>query len=417
MDALLLTYGSQGDVQPFIALAGELRAAGHGVRLAGPARSAKLAGDLDYRPITDALIEAVDTDEVRQARDSGKGAGAVARSLGAVKVAAREALDDSWSAAADGADVIVHHPITAGHHLAEKLGVPSVLASLFPTNVPTSEFPCATAPVRLPKALNRLTYRLDGLAGLALRGTIDDWRGSLGLLKRRGHHDFLRDPRGEHVTVLNAFSRHVVPPPADWPVSVHTTGYWFLPADPEWTPPAELTAFLDAGEPPVCVTFGSLVGADPAKTARTVLAAIRAAGVRAVLIAGWGGLRVDEVPDDVLVVDQVPYDWLFPRVAAVVSHSGAGTSSAAAAAGRPQVGIPMDVEQPMWAARLHGLGVGPAPIPYGELAEAPLAAALRAVTTEPAYASRAAELGELINAEGGAAEAVAVLERTLRARK
>ncbi|GAB2766346.1 glycosyltransferase [Amycolatopsis magusensis] len=413
MDALLLTYGSQGDVQPFVALARALRAAGHGVRLAGPARSANLAGDLEYRPITDALIEAVDTDEVREARDSGKGAGAVARSLGAVKAAAREALDDSWAAAAEGADVVVHHPITAGNHVAEKLGVPSVLVSLFPTNVPTSEFPCATAPVRLPKALNRLTYRLDGLAGLALRGTIDDWRGSLGLPKRRGRHDFLHAPSGEHVTVLNAFSRHVVPPPADWPAAVHTTGYWFLPADPAWTPPAELTAFLAAGAPPVCVTFGSLVGADPARTARTVLAAVRAAGVRAVLVAGWGGLQVDQVPDDVLVVEQVPYDWLFPKVAAVVSHSGAGTSSAAAAAGRPQVGIPMDVEQPMWAARLHGLGVGPAPIPYGELAEDALAAALRAVTTEPEYARRAAELGALIEAEGGAAEAVAVLERRM----
>ncbi|QKV80446.1 glycosyltransferase [Amycolatopsis sp. Hca4] len=197
--------------------------------------------------------------------------------------------------------------------------------------------------------------------------------------------------------------------PATWDV----TGYWFLPEDPAWTPPAELVAFLDSGEAPVCIGFGSMASADPAATARTVTEAIRRAGVRAVLLTGWSGMSDIAASDDVLVIDQVPHSWLFPRCAAVVHHGGAGTTAAALRAGVPAVVVPHGVDQPFWAKRVAELGVGPRPLPRSRLSATSLAAALRTTLADDGMRARAAHLAELISTEDGITTAVDHLSRSL----
>ncbi|MFI7699960.1 glycosyltransferase [Nonomuraea sp. NPDC049480] len=136
--------------------------------------------------------------------------------------------------------------------------------------------------------------------------------------------------------------------------------------------------------------------------------AIRLAGVRAVLVTGWGGVRLDDVPEGILVLDQVPHDWLFPRMAAIVHHGGSGTTGAALAAGRPQVVCPFVADQPFWAARMHAAGVAPAP--QRPLTAESLAAAIRLAVTDRALAERAQSLGERVRAEDGITAAVKVLE-------
>jgi sterol 3beta-glucosyltransferase len=230
--------------------------------------------------------------------------------------------------------------------------------------------------------MNRITFLGMKAASLAFGRTVDAWRQrTLGLPRRRGRHDPLRRPDGGPAPVLHAFSPHVLPPPSDWPQTATATGYWFLPSEAgaeadaatvdaahasarteasAGTLPGGLADFLEAGEPAVFVGFGSMAGREPKRTAAVVAKAVRRASVRAVLATGWGGLDASGLPDEIFVVDQVPYERLFPRVAAVVHHGGAGTTGTAVVSGRPQVVCPFVADQPFWAGRMHDLGVAPA---------------------------------------------------------
>lgn len=138
-----------------------------------------------------------------------------------------------------------------------------------------------------------------------------------------------------------------------------------------------------------------------------VAGAVKQAGVRAVVQAGWaelGGLGAD-----VLAIGDVPHDWLFPRTAAVVHHAGAGTTAAALRAGVPAVPVPVMADQPFWASRLCELGVAPRSLPFADLTAEALAAAITDSLTEPSHRRRAAELARAIAAEDGAAAVLAHL--------
>lgn len=212
---------------------------------------------------------------------------------------------------------------------------------------------------------------------------------------------------------LYGFSPAVVPPPADWPPTAHVTGYWTAPA-PEWTPPAPLTAFLDAGAPPVYLGFGSMPDADPAAATGMLLGGLRRAGRRGVLLSGWSGLAPSDSTDDVLVVGEVPHAWLFPRVAAVLHHGGAGTTAAGLLAGAPTVVVPFFADQFFWGRRVAALGAGPRPVPRERLTAERVAAALSAAVDDPRFGRAARRLAERLRAEDGVAAAVRVLEQLTR---
>ncbi len=290
--------------------------------------------------------------------------------------------------------------------------MPAVMALPLPLYVPTTEFPWPgqNLPRVLPGPVNRATY-------LGMRGTevifgrvMDRFRADLGLPRRRGRHDPLRSPDGGPVTVLHAVSPQVLPRPGDWPDTASVTGYWFLhdtEAEIGALPP-DLECFLDAGEPPVFVGFGSMSGPDPAATTRTVLDAVAQTGRRAVLATGWGGLAPGEVPGSVFVAAEVPHHLVLPRTSVVVHHGGAGTTAAAVAAGRPQVVCPFVADQPFWGRRMAQLGVAPSPVPQRRLTAAKLA---EAIGHAAGFAAAAAELGSRVRAERGVHEAMRQLVR------
>jgi UDP:flavonoid glycosyltransferase YjiC (YdhE family) len=176
-----------------------------------------------------------------------------------------------------------------------------------------------------------------------------------------------------------------------------------------------LVDFITAGPPPVCIGFGSMSSRDPQQLGDLVLRAVRRARVRAVLLSGWGGLT-HEGGDDLFVAAEAPHDWLYPQMAAVVHHGGAGTTGAAFSAGVPTVIVPFAVDQPFWASRVTALGVGPSPIPRKRLTDQKLGDALRVATTDNAMSRRAADLGAQIRAEHGVLTAVQHLEHHLTGR-
>ncbi len=421
MRALLLTVGSRGDVQPFVALGSRLRAEGHDAVLAAPAMFGDLAAAYSV-PFVPLDLEMSEVGAVLSGRHGLRHLMTFCQSMGRRAAGVLPGATQAAQLAAaqlSAADVVVHHPVLPiGQHLAEYLGVPAVVAQPIPALVPTGEFPSAVWPCRLPRFLNRPSYpAARHLTGLWGRRDIARWRRDvLALPPRRRQRDPLLAPDGTPVTVLHSFSRHVLPRPADWPAYAHVTGYWPLPAEPGWSPPRRLAEFLGRGDPVVYLGFGSMPTPQAERLAAAMVMAISQAGARAVVTSLSPELRRLLPASRFLVIKSAPHDWLFPRVHAVVHHGGAGTAAAAVLAGRPQIIWPFGVDQHFWARRLTSLGVAPQALPVRALDGRTLGAAVNRVLTDREIAGRAAELGACVRAEDGLGQAVARLTEVTGAR-
>ena len=414
MKAFVLAFGTRGDVQPFVALGRALSDAGHEVLVAGPACYEPLAAGcgVPFAPIDDQWNRLPDEPHIQEALATNyRGLSAKRTAIEVVRRTRQHiaaALDDITAAVPPGTDVVVHHTMLPGQHLAEALRVPSVPVALQPNWVPTDDFPCPMwAPSWLPGRWNRLSYRPAGLAPqLLLGGVGKHWRARLGLRPRRGSGDPFRRPDGGPAFVLQAFSRHVLRQPSDWPAHAPVTGYWTLPAADQGPSP-ELVRFLDGGAPPIYVGFGSMRGQNPEAIGDMVHQTVQATGLRAVVATGGGGIAMaGPNTDSVHVVDEAPHGWLLPRTAAIVHHGGAGTTAGALLAGRPQVICPFTGDQPFWSERMHSLGVSPAPVPQRRLTAERLIEAVEATRSDTSMTRRATEIGELVRSEGGTHRAV-----------
>lgn len=194
----------------------------------------------------------------------------------------------------------------------------------------------------------------------------------------------------------------MIPKPKDWGQHIDVAGFYFLSLASSYTPEPELASFLADGSPPVYIGFGSIVIDDPDKMTKLIFKAVQAAGVRALVSKGWGGLGADElgVPDEIYMLGNVPHDWLFRHVSCVVHHGGAGTTAAGIALGRPTVVVPFFGDQPFWGNMTFQAGAGPEPIPYKQLTAENLAAAI-VEALKPEILERATELGQKISVEKG----------------
>jgi sterol 3beta-glucosyltransferase len=412
MRIALLCNDTRGGVQPYVALGLGLRAAGHDVRAVAPSDLAGMFSEVGI-PVTalSGSIEAVL-----------RGSGGVAERgmLATMRFAAQEMprrLTD-WTrtalSACDGVDVLTGGVggMVIGLSVAEKLGRPFVPTHLQPISAPTDAYPGVLTPW-LPHWLGPLARRLshhvsEAVVWAPFKRAVGQVRNQV--LGLQGTPKTQPNP-----TVLYGFSQHVVPMPATPALSRqaqrHVTGYWVLPRAAQWAPHPALQAFLDRPGPVVSMGFGSMASHDPAALAQLVKAAAADAGVRVVLLSGWGGLADTANDDNCHNATDVPHDWLFPRMAAVVHHGGAGTTGAALMAGVPTVVVPFTMDQPFWAQRVAALGVGPQPIARRHLTRQRLATALVLAVSDAAMRQRALELGQLIRAEDGVARAVELFGR------
>ncbi|MEV4347484.1 glycosyltransferase [Actinoplanes sp. NPDC049596] len=383
----MVTAGSRGDVAPFTGLGRRLQQAGHEVALAAHDRFADLvrAAGLEHRPLPG---DPVALTRARTAAPSPEEAHAVFAAF------LDELGEGIVSAVAAGTDVVLSAfgPAPLSRAVADGHGLPSAGVFLAP-GVPTAEFPPPGWPGK-PAAGNLAA----GREALARSSTL-----YAGVLGRLGARLEIVSPSWP---VFHGYSPAVVPRPPDWPANVRVTGYWWPASSTSWRPPPALVEFLWAGPPPVFIGFGSMTPSRE-QLAEIVAAAVERAGVRAIVQAGWAGLGAPS--DRLLSIGEVPHEWLFPRVAAVVHHAGAGTTGAGLRAGVPAVAVPVLVDQPFWADRLHRLGVAPRPLPMAELTAGELAAALRSCLDDPSYRERAADLGHRLRAEDGAAPVIAHL--------
>lgn len=417
MRVCILTLGSRGDVQPYVALARGLEAAGHRTALcASPAFKPFIESHgVEFASFDtgdpQALLRSPDAEQIFR---STRNPFALFRGLCRLLEPVLEKGYIEACQATEGADALLAAPgaLPIAQALNQQRDVPFAAAFLQP-NHPTREFGSWLFPDlprwlpfsgRLRHSSYRVTwyvlYKLIREANDAARGRV------LGLPP--GPNPF-KSMLGERWPTLYGFSSTVVPRPADWGSELALTGYWFLDRTRDWTPPRELEQFLAAGPKPICVGFGSMPSVDPEQTTELFTRALALAGRRGILLTGWGGLARARLPETVLALDSAPHDWLFPRVAAVVHHGGAGTTAAALRAGVPALVVPFIADQRFWGQRLTALGAGLGPMPRRQLQPEPLAAALRALVENPAYGARAAHISEQLSREDGVARAVAAL--------
>lgn len=423
MKILIMTYGTLGDVQPYVALGKGLKNSGHQVILGTSERFRDFVEGhgLVFGHLGDGLLALIDTDQGRNMLENTtniidvvKHNIILAKKFKPLQVAQ---LRDTWELAESiKPDFILYHPKTgASPHIAEKLGIGCGLVTPIPMFVPTSDWPFPVLPkIKLGGWYNRLSYRIiSALSGIFLGKYIRKFRHDIGM-KPMAKFDLIKDGDGQDIPVLHIVSEAVLPRPKDWPTNAYMTGYCFLEREKDWAPSVDLQDFLDAGSPPVYVGFGSMAGRDPEQLTRTVVEALQRARVRGIIATGWGGMKCEGLPDSILEIESAPHDWLFPRVSAVVHHGGAGTTAAGLRSGRPSVMVPFFGDQPFWGHLVHLLGAGAKPIPRKKLTADQLAAAIKEAISDPDLLKKAEELGKKIRHEDGIGNAMVVIEKIMK---
>jgi len=418
MRIVILTVGSQGDVLPYIALGRGLQAAGHEVLIATQAAYQAL---VRYHGLSSAVVGG-DPREVFAGEGGQARLETIRNPLHFTRLLARNfhpfisnlrlrikrLLNDYWQVC-QGAEAIIFSPTAkAGYHIAERLNIPCFMAPLQPQSR-TRAFPSLLMPagLRLGASFNWLSHILfEQLFWQLFRQEFNQWRQEtlnlppLGLISP---YSRLKKP----LPCLYGYSPLVVPKPPDWPPWIYVTGYWLLDsAASGWQPSPQLVDFLADGPPPVYIGFGSMIDRQAESVTRVALEALARCGQRGVLQSGWTGLGEADLPRGVIRIEASPHDWLFPRMAAVVHHGGAGTVAAGLRAGVPSIITPAMADQPFWGQRVAALGVGPKPIPYRRLSVERLAEAIRIATTDRLMRERAEALGRKIRAEDGVQRAV-----------
>ncbi|MER7463184.1 glycosyltransferase [Streptomyces sp. NPDC097981] len=400
MKILIAAAGSRGDVAPYTGLGAGLRRAGYDVALATTDAFAPLVRNagLEFRSLP------ADT----RMRGGGTGRRELMRTAAAFVTELGQGFADAMG---DGTDLLLLSATTAplGWHIAEATGTPSLGVYLQPT-APTGDFPPVVTGSR---SLGRLANRASGR--FALRMTDRIFEPAVAELRHRlrlppaSPSEMRRRQEQANWPTLYGFSTALVPRPGDWRSGLQVVGTWWPHLDAAERLSADLEDFLRAGPRPVLIGFGSMAAGQGERLSGIAVRALRRAGLRGILQGGSAGLAADA--DDVLTIGDIPHALLFPRLAAVVHHAGAGTSAAALRAGVPAVTVPVTADQPFWAGRLAALGAATAPIPFRSLTVDGLADALDHVVNRQAYTRAATRAAQHMETEDGAGQVLKAIRQ------
>ena len=413
MKITMISVGSTGDVRPYILLGKELKKRGHEVTIAAFASFAKTVkeAELGFYPLSGDVIKLMEN----IMKPSSKGAKYLVDVEHALKDIAPVLLRDLMLSC-EGADAMCCSFFGSLYYsIAEKYNIPCIQTHYFPMDS-NSITPISSAPGQhLGKAWNKFTYRLGYLLiSILEKKYLTKWREENGMSQQK-----LRTTPAYHmlgdVPVIYAMSPLVMPRPKEWNEHIRMSGFWWDDEKLDYQPPEDLVKFLENGEQPIYIGFGSMVSGNMNKTFATVIKAIRASKVRAVVNLGWGSEKLQLKSNSrIYFGDYIPHDWLFPRVKAVVHHGGVGTTSAGLRYGKPTLVVPFGGDQPFWGNRIHDIGCGPKPLPRQKMTVQRLSKALIDLTQHQSYAVAAEEVGQRMSHEHGTATAADIIERGIQ---
>jgi sterol 3beta-glucosyltransferase len=409
MKITILTYGSRGDVQPFVALARGLQGQGHVVKLAAPHKFDELviSHGISFVPL------AGDPEEIsRLINNAGTNPARIVTSMRNYIFSVASQVSRAAFPACEGADLIIHSFlfIVGGHSWAREHNIPDVSVQTFPIFAPTREFPNVSVPNISSGALSYFSHWIatqifwyGGNSGYeAMQRATPD-----GSFPKKLYWPFDVHPPHLRTPLLFAYSPSILPRPRDWDAHTHVTGYFFLNED-AYQPPVALTDFLAVGDPPICISFGSMVNRKANHIDQIVRDALKQTNNRGIILSGWGGVT-HQSSNDLLYLESAPHDWLLPKCKLVIHHSGAGTTSAGLRAGIPNVVVPFTADQPFWGNRVHAIGVGPKPILVKNLSAKRLIQAIVEAESN-VIRERAQLVGQQIRSEDGVRDAVKSIE-------
>ncbi|CAM8971223.1 unnamed protein product [Rhodiola kirilowii] len=422
LQIVMLIVGTRGDVQPFVAIGKRLQDYGHRVRLATHSNFKEfvLTAGLEFYPLGgDPKVLAGYMVKNKGFLPSGPSEIPIQRNqmkdiIYSLLPACRE--PDMDSGVPFKAEAIIANPPAYGHtHVAEALKVPIHIFFTMPWT-PTSEFPHPLSRVKQPAGY-RLSYQIvDSLIWLGIRDMINDCRKKK--LKLRPV-TYLSGSQGSDSDIPHGYiwSPHLVPKPKDWGPKVDVVGFCFLDLASNYEPPQHLLQWLQAGDQPIYIGFGSLPVQEPEKMTQVIVEALEITGQRGIINKGWGGLgELAEPKDSIYLLDNCPHDWLFLQCKAVVHHGGAGTTAAGLKAACPTTIVPFFGDQPFWGERVHARGVGPAPIPVEEFSLPKLVDAIKYML-DPQVKERAIQLAKDMENEDGVSGAVKAFLKHLPRKK
>ena len=390
MKVLLAAHGSRGDVYPMIALAERFKREGHQVTMLTQQTFRK---NLEELGVEGLYLSEDAREEMTCLEDD---AASVGNSIKWVQKSLEEEFALLKESSTDTDLLICTNNEFSVSSISEARGLPAFRIAYLPS-IPGDNVPPLIPWQNLPKPLCRPAWNLinKGLDLMALK-TINRERAALGLKPIRSLSKHFM------ATYHNLFAINDVlaPPHPSWPPgSYRYCGYPF--EQQKYDLPVEVEDFLNSGDPPVYIGFGSVTVKDPHGFTETALKAAELADCRLVISKGWTCLGSENLPDRAILVDELSHDYLFPRMAAICHHGGSGTIHRASKAGVPQFIMPVIIDQFFWGRRVHDLCVGPGPKKSKRLNAESLALIFRDLIENPNYRENARRLAASVARDGG----------------
>lgn len=406
MKISILTAGTRGDVQPFIALGIELKKLGAEVTIVSSVSFETLIKSygLEYKKLRIDISKIMESGEIDLINNKGL-------SINDKNFLSRamEMQEDFYNACTDTDVIIYHFGAAIGHMIAKEKGIISILASPIPV-LKTKEYPSILFyQKRFPKVLNRLTHTFfNKFFWNAVKKPIE-----LFYKEKLNKDALIINPLESDDLKLISCSQSIFKTPEPG----FASGYWYLDKSDNYSPPKELEAFLRKGEKPIYVGFGSIgKNGTTGENTNKIITAIQKTKSRAIISTGYGGISsVSEFNDNIFVLKDVPHSWLFPKVSMAIHHGGAGTTAEAFRAGIPMIIIPHSNDQYAWGKRVFELGVGANQINIRNLTVEKLINAIE-YAKQKAIVENAKRLSMVIRNENGARDTARFVVNYLKLR-
>lgn len=407
MKIAILTLGTRGDVQPYAVLGQALKQRGHQVTLSTAKNFEQLVKsyDIDFAPVEADFQELLNSDEGKKMMKGNPFA--VKRNLNTwVYPLITNSLTEFYKLARES-DIVLYHVKTLADSFADQFPHKMIRANVLPIVEPTSEFANpAFSGLPIPRFLNKLTYKFSNLSIKLLSKPIGQFRAKFDL-----------PTKFAIPTVRNIYgiSSHFLSIPQDFPTHSKYTGFWFGTSSTELT--TDLTDFINAGEPPLLLTFGSMPFKSKFDLQTSIVKLTEQFDTRIIVVKGWGLDQTERLENNssIKVIESAPYEKLFPLTKAIIHHGGIGTTAACLRAGKPFLICPILYpigDQKFWGQHAYKIGLAVKPIPISKMTEKIFLQSIKELLTNKQLYENAKQIQTLINNENGLEKTIDEIEKT-----